>query len=269
MEGSEDETDGGFAVIGIIMFIETPHLPEKNITLCVVDQAISWEKLSALQKRNIKCIPSFRHDGLPHGIDTHPDMTLCHLGGNQLIAEPQSHSYYQKILKPYGFQVHKGEQLLRGTYPYDIGYNVFLFQKKLFGNLKYVDRVLLDLAGKAGYQLIHVNQGYTKCAVYPVAENAVITGDPGLFPTLTGHGIEVLLLQEKEIRLTGFSEGLIGGAGGKLHPGSAAFFGRVQQHPEFLKIQSFFEQHSVQAESLSDESLQDHGSLLPLLQLDE
>ncbi len=268
MEGSTAETDGGFAIIGIIMFIETPHLPKKQVTLCVVDRKISPAKLSALQQKHINYIFSWQHSDLLPGIDTHPDMTLCHLGGSHLVAEPQSYSYYQQMLAPYGFQVHKGERMLQRKYPDDIAYNVLLFQNTLFGNLKYVEPAILAFAEQAGYELVNTPQGYTKCASYPVAENAIITGDPGLMKIFEQRGMDVLFLPKNNIQLTGFPEGFIGGTGGKLHHDCAAFFGSVHHHPHWKRIQAFCEKHSVRAENLSNETLQDHGSLLPLLQAD-
>ncbi len=248
------------------MWLETPHLPHRKVTLCVVDRKLSPAKLSALQEKNIEYILSWQHSVLMPGIATHPDMTLCHLGGNRLVAEPQSHSYYQNILESYGFQVLKGERALEGTYPHDIAYNVLLLKNKLFGNLKWIDPAILTFAKQADYELIHTPQGYTKCAVYPITEHAVITGDPGLAKIFNCHGMDVLLLQNKEIRLTGFAEGFIGGTGGKLHATCAAFFGTVHKHPEFPRIRDFCSRYGVGIECLSNEALQDHGSLLPLLQ---
>ena len=88
MEGGAYEADGCFAVIGEVMFIENPYLPDGQIRLCIVDRRISRENLSALKQRKIDYIFSFQHKNILHGIDTHPDMTLCHLGGKYLVVAP-------------------------------------------------------------------------------------------------------------------------------------------------------------------------------------
>lgn len=265
MEGGEVKTDGCFAVIGVTMFFENPYLPDQKVRLCVVDRRMSRAKLSALKAKKIDYIFAWQHNNVLHGIDTHPDMTLCPLGGKYLVAEPQSYAYYEKMLAPFGFCVIKGETVLRKEYPHDIAYNALIFNHTLFGHLNDTDPAILAFAKKAGYSLVNTAQGYTKCAVYPVAENAVITQDKGLEKVFLARGIDVLCLKESEVALIGFPDGFIGGAGGKIDRFHAAFFGDINQQKEFETIKMFLERYAVTPQSLSREALQDHGSLLPLL----
>lgn len=247
------------------MFFENPYLPDRPVKLCVVDRRISSAKLSALKAKKIDYIFGWQHNNVLHGIDTHPDMTLCHLGGKYLVAEPQSYDYYQKSLAPLGFCIMKGKTALRREYPYDIAYNAVILKHTIFGNLNYTDPTILAYAKKAGYNLVNTAQGYTKCGVYPVTENALITQDRGLEKIFLAQGFEVLCLEESEVALTGFSNGFIGGAGGKIDRFTAAFFGDIKKQKEFEKIEMFLKRHAVTPQRLSQEELRDHGSLLPLL----
>lgn len=247
------------------MFLENPYLPDGQVKLCIVDRRISSAKLSALKAKKIDYIFGWQHNNVLHGIDTHPDMTLCHLGGKYLVAEPQSYAYYKKMLTPFGFCVMKGKTALRREYPCDIAYNAVVLKRTVFGNLKYTDPTILAFAEKVGYQLVNTAQGYTKCAVYPVAENALITQDRGLEKIFLERGFDVLRLEEGGVALAGFPNGFIGGAGGKIDRFSAAFFGNINKHKEFEKMKMFLRRYAVVPQSLSQEELQDHGSLVPLL----
>ena len=266
MEGGAFKTDGCFAVIGGVMFVQKPYLPDRMIKLCIVDKRISQKKLSALESKKIDYIFSWQHNNVLHGIDTHPDMTLCPMGGKYLVAEPESYAYYKQKLVPFGFTVLKGKTALQPKYPFDIAYNALILRDTLFGNLKYTDPEILNFAKERGYQLVNVSQGYTKCAVYPVTENAVITQDKGLEKIFLSHGFDVLCLNDiGSVRLKGFDAGFIGGAGGKIDRFSAAFFGDINKHKDDKKIRMFLQKYAVKPLCLSQEELEDHGSLIPLL----
>ncbi len=249
------------------MFISNPYLPERDVRLCLVDQSIGKTKSETLKARKIECLASFCHTDLMAGISSHPDMTICPLGEEYFISAPEAHAYYQELLRPYGLQVLKGETSLQIRYPYDIAYNVLLLNKMLFGNLQYVDARLLQFAEKAGYQLIHTNQGYMKCSVYPISHDAVLTQDAGVCKLLKNAGLDVLLISGEGICLKHFPNGFIGGTGGKIGRGRAAFFGDIKSHREYDKIERFLQKYGVIPVDLSHEPLEDHGSLLPLLTL--
>ena len=93
----------------------------------------------------------------------------------------------------------------------------------------------------------------------------MITQDRGLEKIFLSRGFDVLCLEESGTALTGFPDGFIGGAGGKIDRFNAAFFGDIKKHKEFEKIKMFLRRYAVVPQSLSQEELQDHGSLMPLL----
>jgi len=73
---------------------------------------------------------------------------------------------------------------------------------------------LLEAARRMGLELIPVKQGYAKCSLCIVSENAVITADEGLAYTLCRAGLDVLKIIPGCIRLPGYGYGFIGGCGG-------------------------------------------------------
>ena len=86
-----------------------------------------------------------------------------------------------------------------------------------------------------GLELIPVKQGYAKCSLCIVSENAVITADEGLAYTLCRAGLDVLKIIPGCIRLPGYGYGFIGGCCGKLDAATMAFAGDPLTHPDGKK----------------------------------
>ena len=126
----------------------------------------------------------------------------------------------------------------------------------------------LEAARRMGLELIPVKQGYAKCSLCIVSENAVITADEGLAYTLCRAGLDVLKIIPGCIRLPGYGYGFIGGCCGKLDAATMAFAGDPLTHPDGKKILSFMERHGVKPRNLlgQGEKLIDIGSILPVMQ---
>jgi hypothetical protein len=145
-------------------------------------------------------------------------------------------------------------------YPLDVLFNACLVGKRLICNKKTVSRLILDAAEDHGYEIIHVTQGYTKCSVCTVSDNAIITADKVICKECRATGLDVLLVREGHISLDGMNYGFIGGASGACAD-KVLFCGNVDLHPDADAIKSFCQKHKKHAVSLSDEELYDVGSI--------
>lgn len=250
----------------IIMFIQIPFLPQGRVTHAIVDKKAPQEFLKNLEKLKVTPLLSTEVCALNPGLSTHPDMQICHAGGNKFVCEPGVHKYYSELLAPLGLEAVCGETSLKSNYPNDIAYNVARAGSYALHKKSRTDAQILRIFANNSVSIINVAQGYTKCAVCIVASNAIITADAGIARALEGSGVEVLLIEAGGIVLEGMNYGFIGGAGGLLSPSLLAFCGNIEKHADYCKIKSFARKHSVDLVSLYGGGLVDIGSIIPIKQ---
>ncbi len=147
------------------------------------------------------------------------------------------------------------------VYPEDICLNLLPINGSLFGRL---DRAAPELIAAYPHR-IHVNQGYTRCSVLKLSEQAAITADKGLAAALSENGINVLCIQPGHIRLKGYNYGFIGGASFLSPDGTVCFFGNFHNHPDASSIEAFAADHRIRLRSLGNEKLTDYGGGVLLL----
>lgn len=103
----------------------------------------------------------------------------------------------------------EGNNFVKIKYPFDIPYNVCQIGDKIIGS-KYTDTsISVD---------IQVKQGYTKCSIAVTGYNSCITCDKGIEVELKKYGVDVLYIEENNIKLLkrdkslSRMKGFIGGA---------------------------------------------------------
>lgn len=194
---------------------------------------------------------------LPHtALSTHPDLQIHFLNDTLAVCAPEVYDHY-KITLPKEIKLLKGKAALSGTYPGDCAYNIARVGKNIICNTKYTDKTILDMYRAMNYQIIHVNQGYTKCSICPVTDEIILTEDKGIAKTLAEKTeIKVHLLSTNSALLNGFNCGFIGGASGKY--GNAVLFcGKIND-----EISSILNELNVKFIQLSNDALYDYGSIL-------
>ncbi len=149
------------------------------------------------------------------------------------------------------------------NYPFDVQLNCVAVGKHFICNKKTVSKQILEHMKNLGFEIINVNQGYTKCSVLPVTENAIITDDSSVYDVCQKHNIDVLLISKGNIKLQGFPYGFIGGTGGKISVNKILFNGDIRNHCDYDKIEMFLKQHNIDWVCTEGELI-DIGSILPL-----
>ena len=231
--------------------------------LTVTDQRLSTAPLSALRREGFEAVLLPPADYLQEGVSSHADM-LFFIGFGRLFCHRR---YYERNASLVDGICHCAHVTLTVSdeptgekYPLDVLFNACLLGDRLICNQKTVSKLILDTAKECGYQILHVPQGYTKCSVCPVSDNAVITADRAIANACISAGIEVLLIREGYVSLPPYSFGFIGGASGSW--GDKVYFcGSLSTHPDGDKIEAFCRKHEKIAVSLSEGELQDVGSL--------
>ena len=240
-------------------FIENPNLPDKKISLCAV-QYIP-EIINALHNMGIDTLSPEKDSNLSEEVSCHADMLMCHTGNNKIVLAPSQEKLYNE-LKSRAFDVAFSEEL-KEFYPKDILLNVAVSKSFACGNFSFTsERLLESLQNKA---LINVKQGYTKCSLCFVTENAYITEDTGIAAALKNTGCDVLLIEKGDIYLSEKHFGFFGGATGKISPDELAICGSLQSHRNGKAIEAFLNKHGVTPVELFDGQIKDTGGILPLL----
>ena len=240
----------------VMLLTIIPNLPEKNPKILIIDKFADESMFKSINTRIIK---GEKVQNLTAPTDTHIDMQLVHLGGNRFVCERTLYSYYKSVLGD-KFDVVCGETALESHYPNDIAYNIARVGRFVIHNFKYTDNVIKKYISDNNLVCISVSQGYAKCNVCVVDENSVITEDKRIFNACEKHGINCLLIRSGCVSLKGYKNGFIGGASVKINKNTLAFFGEIEKHPDYEKINDFLNARKIKSVSLKSGVLCDIGS---------
>ena len=250
-------------------FIEKPNLPRQKVKCVVCDSRIgdSIEKELNLLGCSILFVPSDNY--LDYPISSHPDIHLYHSGDGNFITSgfffKTFNGEIKKLVSTKDCEIFNNtkevKKISRG-YPNDVPLNVVKVGNCIIGNKDTASEIIMSFDYTA---FINVKQGYTKCSVCVVSENAIITDDPGIYQQ-TKKLLDTLVVKRGEIVLNGYDYGFFGGTCGKISSDTLAFYGKVENFSEYDRISAFCRNHSVYCYSLSNSPLTDYGSLIPILE---
>ena len=190
------------------------------------------------------------------GLDTHTDILVHPLPSGELVVDRDNFEYYKKIFPDK--KILPSHSKLSKKYPKDVPLNAFTFKNYFIHNLKFTDKLLLDYYKNSGYEMINIKQGYAKCSSL-VTEDFIITSDGGIYESLRDF-MPIYKIKHGEIRLQNFNYGFIGGASGVL--GKKIFFtGDFSHHSSYEEILKIIKKYNYEIEILSDETIEDYGSI--------
>ncbi len=247
--------------------VQIPNLPADDVVKVIIDGRAPRKIKDELIKRDISFIQTLAHPDVYTAIEYHPDIMLHHIEDKIIVYAPNTPKLLLDQLSEIGFEMIKGETLLGSKYPHTIAYNVARVGKYAFHNTKHTDPVIKELLLERGIELIHVNQGYSKCLTCVVNTDSIITSDVDIYKKVASVGIDVLLIEPDEsIKLETFDMGFIGGATGLIGKNKLAFSGDLKLHRNFKEIMNFLSLKTVGVVMLNDESLLDLGTIIPIMQ---
>ena len=76
--------------------------------------------------------------------------------------------------------------------------------------------------------------------------------------------MDVLLIRKGYIELPGVDYGFIGGSSFKYNRNTLVFTGNIKLHPDYESIKSFAQNHNVELLSLTENTMIDIGSIIPI-----
>lgn len=242
------------------VFVKTPNLPEKKVTLSSVGDFPEIKKV--LNECGIRTL-SFYNPALEDELSKHQDMLLCHIGGKDIFLD----SYQDKSeLEAEGFSVFYSKELQR-DYPDDVRLNVAIGKEFYIYNPKTVDSSLYQKLSLSGYTGFQTKQGYSKCSVCFVSENAIITEDSSIYEALKNSPVDVLLISKGDIYLSEKHYGFLGGSTGKIDKNTLAVTGALSTHSDEKAIRDFCSEYEVSIKELTQGKIIDIGGIIPLKEM--
>lgn len=230
----------------------------KNV---LVDFRISEKSLKTLENMGYCVLKTLKEPNLSEPLCGHPDMVLCKLKDCDFVGKSTNRGLFKNIEN---LNFISGKSDLAPKYPYDIAYNCALVGNFLFCNKKYADEVILDYCKNNGIRILNTKQGYAKCSICIVSDNAIITADKNIYDAAIKNDIDVLMIDSEGIFLDGYDNGFIGGATGLIEKDLICVNGNIELHKDGKRIKDFCLKYGVNILSLSNEAIFDIGSIIRL-----
>lgn len=242
--------------------LENPNLPSGKVGHVAVSD-YSPRLIEYLEKNNITTIVTTPSKNLDDRICYHTDMLMLNIGKGKIIADESQSSLIVKYLT-IGYRVEYLNKKVNSPYPNDSLLNVAVIGDKLICNPKTTIPYILNLADEYGYKLISANQGYVKCSVCIVNQNALITDDESVYKASQLNEIDSILISKGSVELKGFDYGFIGGCTGLIDENKMLFNGDINYHKDCTKIIDFLNKHNVKPVIIESQPLTDIGGIIPL-----
>ena len=230
-------------------------MTNKRIT-AFCGKAPQWLK-AAFSIHGVELVEIGTCNSLQAPVAHHIDMMALPISEKLLVAPETA---FAKDYFP-GKEIVVTKERLIPEYPGDVLLNAVWLPDYLICNTNTVAKEILQMAYEQGKTVIHVNQGYTKCATCIISDTAIITEDESIYEA-SQDKLDVLLIKKGEALLPGYEYGFIGGASALIGD-TVYFFGNIENHPDYEAIQQFIALHNKRIVSLSkEEKLLDIGGII-------
>ncbi|PRR82890.1 DUF6873 family GME fold protein [Clostridium vincentii] len=232
--------------------------------ICFIDYRATEEEIINLINLGCDPIKVPKCCDVYDAINGHVDIQLNIIDklNKHIIVQKHIPKDFLNILKLNGIKYTLSKEELGKFYPSNIMLNALILENYFVHNLNYTDENLIKNQGSK--ISVNVNQGYTKCSVLPIGNNAIITNDKGIYKTMTKENMDVLLIPPGDILLPSLDYGFIGGTGGMISENKLALFGQLEHYCFGNDIYKFLYKYDIEAIPLKRGKLVDRGSLLTL-----
>lgn len=243
-------------------FIEKSNLPQNKVCHCILaENAVNTTAF--LNNIGIKTLTTKMSHKLDNEIAFHADTQVIYCGKNKALISPNQIVLMEEM-KELGCRVEVAENEPYSPYPFDISLNFAIINDMIIGKLDCADKKLLEFIELNNFNVLNTKQGYSKCSICIVNENAIITEDNGIATLLKNSQIDVLTIESNFITLSDAHYGFLGGASGKLSKNEIFFNGNIEEHPSYNDIKKFLSYQKVKPVYDKSYKLTDIGSIIPI-----
>ena len=228
---------------------------------CFIDYRTTEEEINNLIKLGFNTIKVPKTPLVYSAIDGHVDIQLNILNKEEklIIVQKDISESFLRELDSNKIEYILSKNSLGNSYPKDIILNSLILKKHFIHNTNHTDPNLMKT--QINKNIINVKQGYTKCSVLPLNDDALITSDKGISTELRRNGYDVLLVPAGDIILPSLNYGFIGGTGGMISENKLALFGELSNYMYGEEIKKFLNKYDIEAISLRKGKLIDRGSI--------
>ncbi|MEI8203640.1 MAG: DUF6873 family GME fold protein [Bacteroidota bacterium] len=192
------------------------------------------------------------------GIRGHVDVFCAQLPDGSLVVAPNTPDDYLKHFLMNKIPIVLGKKKVLYYYPRTVHYNAVITPTYLIHNTKHTDKVLSELC--SGLIPVHVEQGYTACNLIALPGNIFITGDKGINESLQNAGLDVRLVDDRDVLLKRYKHGFWGGAVG-LYQQNLFICGSLAHHASGEQIKQIAYEANVEIVELFDGQIEDIGGI--------
>ena len=244
-------------------------LSEFNFTITTKDELptiIADSRMPEEAKKNLKKLGNVLFINPTsvtyNSIASHPDIFFFQKD-DALIYAPNAPKRIIKELKKRKIKLIEGKKEVGKKYPETVPYNAVGIGNLLIHNLKHTDETILS-----SYENhINVNQGYTRCNLLALNENAFITSDLAISRQLSAVNsqsqsstVKVLYIDPKQIKLEGQRNGFFPGCCG-VWKNNLIVCGSTKNLKEKTELDKFLKDNNFNLIELYDGDLIDVGSI--------
>lgn len=242
-----------------------PHLPRGRVRRAFISELMPDSMVSELNDMGVITYKLGKSKNLSGELAYHPDILLNNYKTGCWICEFNADyipkDFYKKEI------IIESERELVDLYPSNCIFNNFRLNGTLFTGSQ-ADPLIKAYSIYDSCRMITVATNYVKCSCVIVDNDSIITSDKNIAITARKHSFNVLYLDDDDdIKLNGFSHGLIGGCAVKLDKDLLAFTGDIQGYKFGDRIVDYCKERGVDVFSLSSQPLYDYGGILPITEL--
>lgn len=183
--------------------------------LLLADHRLTDRGVQKLEALGMPLLPSEALPQLPEGLSGHPDLQAASLEG-LLYCHEGLGGALAAALEKLGAPYLRCPSRVSPPYPGHVPFNALISPTVFAHRLDVTDPLLLAVARKRshreGTSILHVRQGYSRCATAHVGRDCYVTEDPSMAKALLDAGKTVLHLPYGGVALQGYDHGFIGGA---------------------------------------------------------
>lgn len=241
--------------------IQRANLPTKKVSNVLISYKAT-KALLTLKSLGINVLLMNNNPIFDNPVQSHPDMSFLHIFKKECFINSNVNNI-DKILTNIGYNVNKAKNVYGSKYPNDVGLNCAVVGNCLIGREASIDVAVKEFCYNNGFEIINVNQGYSKCSICIVDEHSIITEDDSIYNTLKNK-FDVLKIQSGYVGLNGYNYGFFGGCTGLIDKNVLAINGDINLHKDKNSILDFLKERRIQILKLKGGYLEDIGSIIPL-----